>query len=71
MWQAPGSGSPAGVLFLDGDVAVDPMDLQKMEESVYRFPDDIHVAPAKITWLMDARRSTSITKNGSHNEHTR
>lgn len=47
-WTTLATDEHAGMLILDGDVAIDPWDVLMMLAAVQSEPDAVHVAPAKI-----------------------
>jgi hypothetical protein len=55
--------SADGMLLLDGDVAIDPWDLQCMGEAISEEPKAVHVAPMKL-WPISTRASDWVWGHG-------
>jgi len=56
-WRQLASPDAAGMLILDGDVAVDPGDVVAMFLAVDAAPDDVHVAPVKL-WPVSTQEAS-------------
>jgi hypothetical protein len=54
-WRQLSTTDMAGMLILDGDVAVDPHDRLVMLDAIHHAPKSVHVAPAKI-WPISTKR---------------
>ena len=54
-WQQLGGYGHAGMLVLDGDVAIDRYDHEMMISAIHFQPDMVHVAPARI-WPVSTRQ---------------
>jgi hypothetical protein len=52
-----------GMLILDGDVAIDPWDLEVMQNAIREDRESVHVAPAKI-WPISTRASDWVWAHG-------
>jgi hypothetical protein len=46
-WMDHGRGTD-GILFCDGDVAIDPDDIEAMDRSVNCYPNEVNVAPVRL-----------------------
>jgi hypothetical protein len=47
-WRQLATPAAAGMLILDGDVAIDPADVRAMFTAIDPAPDIVHVAPARL-----------------------
>jgi hypothetical protein len=47
-WRQMSRPQTDGLIILDGDVAVDPVDLAAMSAAVHHAPDVVHVAPVRL-----------------------
>jgi hypothetical protein len=47
-WKQMATEETAGVLFLDGDVAIDPWDYTVMLNAIATAPKHVHIAPVKL-----------------------
>jgi hypothetical protein len=48
IWEQVGSGRADGMLILDGDVAIDPLDYGHMLDAIETRPDSVHTAPVML-----------------------
>jgi hypothetical protein len=72
-WEQLRTRTASGMLILDGDVAIDPLDLGAMLNAITRDPDVVHAAPARlwprstgrISWVWsvwDGKQSQELPK---------
>jgi hypothetical protein len=47
-WLQLADDATAGMLILDGDVAIDPWDYVTMYDAIQKEPDAVHIAPVKL-----------------------
>jgi hypothetical protein len=52
-----------GMLIVDGDVVIDPIDLAAMNTSIMSAPEDVHAAPTRL-WPISTKLSTWIWGHG-------
>jgi hypothetical protein len=58
-WRQLSGSSTDGMLILDGDVAIDLLDLAAMKASVHVEPDAVHIAPVRL-WPASTREKSWV-----------
>jgi len=69
-WQALGQGRARGMIVLDGDVAIDPLDEIAMTAAVESAPDAVHIAPARLFPRSSGRAGWIWAHWGETGEHS-
>jgi len=59
LWETAKESHTQGMLILDGDVAIDPIDFDVMYRAMRSAPTAIHIGPARI-WPVSTGYSTSV-----------
>jgi hypothetical protein len=68
-WQQLAAPDVTGMLILDGDVAIDPVDLAVMMAAIHAEPDAIHTAPVRL-WPVSTRLERWVWGHGRGGRHS-
>lgn len=68
-WRALSDKDMAGMVILDGDVAIDPVDVGAMLAAIEREPGAVHVAPVRL-WPVSTKAAGWVWGHGRDNTFT-